>query len=153
MNMNDYVFSEEQIDFCFQFRIPYRELREKLRPYLTAEFFYCDKSSVLSMLVDTGADGILLPGDFGKILGIRMDQLERETGNFLYGCTDQYKLSSGMSFCFPDLDPNRKYENKVFFTPRLDGKSFGLLGREVFDRMRFCFDHKDEEVFYIGFND
>lgn len=138
--------------FDFGYKVDYREVRGNPRPIIVMEFYYQRESIKCPMLVDSGADNILIPKSYAEVLGIDLSPFPIGNGDTCY-------FGNADASCFPDLDfsipgvTDRIFTNPVYFADFLDSRyQFGLLGREIFNRIRFCFNHETEDSFYLDFN-
>ena len=104
------------------------------------------------MLIDTGADNIVLPFEFLEFFGHEVSDCMENTAR-LYGIGEVtcYQVPNNLLFCFHDIEPERTFENRVFFSHL--SRDFGLLGREILNRMRICFTHDGEYAYYLNFID
>jgi hypothetical protein len=138
-------------ELVFDHCVMNREVRERYRPLLNLQFSVGPNTFYWPMLVDTGADDIVLPGDAMLLLGIDPSGVEESTANTYQGTTAAFR-GPLMEISFPDPDPSRSFEAPVLFAPRLDSLGYGLLGREpTLEHVRFGFTHASGQVFFVGF--
>ncbi len=137
--------------FNFRCRIAYRPLHKPL-PLITVGFSYNGASCTYPMLVDTGADNIVVPAAIADLLGLDLQtQCKSVCGRtFHYGVQEGY-VSPTLSFSLPDVLPGRIFRCRACFSPWMDqqGYLFGLFGREILDQVRVCFTHEIEDAFYL----
>ena len=130
--------------------VPYRPFGEIYRPVVFVEFLFSDETYGFPMLVDTGADNIVLPYAAMSLCGIEVADCAAVPGRSLLG------LGSGlqgpeMLVRLPDFDDSEAFAARIFFAPFLDGFSYGLLGRDpTLDYMGFRFGHADAFGFYVS---
>src|SRR5439155_23764535 len=98
-------------------------------PVLDARFSSGADSLELPMLVDSGADNVVLPSHVLDFLNLDPDHFERASANTLYG-SQEGLLVPVLHVSFPDLWPAREFVSPVVFTPFLDNFAYGLLGRD-----------------------
>ena len=105
------------------------------------------------MLVDTGADDIVLPLSAMHALEIAEEECEPLRRGSLFGMHEGFR-SPALVLSFPDVDPAGKFSARVIFTDWLEGRPYGLLGREpTLDHMSFRFGHAEGYGFFVGFGD
>lgn len=134
----------------FEHFVAYRPVGDAYRPLLMAEFSTATDRLDFLVLVDTGADTVVLPYAAMELLGIEDSQCETTQANTSQGI--QYGFHSPpVAIALPDLWPEPLFQASVVFTPWLDGRTYGLLGREPsLDYLRFAFGHDIGFGFSIG---
>ena len=131
--------------------MPYRQMGAAFRLIVTAEFALGSRACVLPMLLDTGADNLVLPLYAMDLLGLTAAECEAESANTLHGRQDAYR-SPSLRIGFPDLWDDRAFETPVLFTPWLDNRAYGLLGREpTLDHLSCRFGHQSGYGFFLCF--
>ena len=146
-------FQPASSNFSFSHRVPYREIRNNYRPIVTVDFAIFEEIVSVPMLVDTGADNIVLPQSFADVLGVEMSECCQITANTVHhGTVCSYKLK-GARLSLSDIRADIWFPCEICFMPNLDAYGYGLLGREILDRIRLCFTHSPEYAFYISFNE
>jgi len=135
--------------------IQYREFQTPCgpahRPILDARFSSGPDSIELPMLVDSGADNVVLPSHALDFLNLNPAHFERISANTLYGGQEGL-LAPAIRISFPDLWPDLEFSLGVVFTPFLDSFAYGLLGRDpTFDHLSVRFGHQDGFGFHVRF--
>jgi len=123
--------------------IPYREVRGVFRPLVMLTFAFPGGVYDHLMLVDTGADNIVLPRSIMEPLGIEPAQCRPVWANMLAGMAEGLEYTSA-SVSFPDYWPDDPFAAPVVFSPARDGHLYGLLGREpLLNHFQCRFGHGD----------
>lgn len=123
--------------------VAYRDVAQVARPIITVDFWFADGSSVHPMLIDTGADNIVLPARLMQPWGIEREACDLVQGNTFFGVADGFRYPS-VRIELADLWAGRSFTAPIVFSPRLDGFLYGLLGREPFlDHFQCRFGHGD----------
>lgn len=140
------------VAFEFEHRIDYSPIRGQYRPLIYVVFKHDDEEHGLSMLVDTGADDVVLPASFGQLLGLDLTQCRTANAN-TYNGVRQVFVGPQLEFCVPQLgDDNKTVSCTVCFTQHGEDWGYGLLGRQALDKMRFCFTHKHGHSFWMDYS-
>jgi hypothetical protein len=109
---------------------------------LTGVCWMGDRSSDVLMLVDCGADNLVLPAETLDYLGVSLDEVQAMRARTPYGPQDGF-LGPEVLFTLPDLDPSWGFTCQPIFSPMFDGLGYGLLGRDPsFEHFRCAFDHR-----------
>lgn len=141
-----------EFTFSFDHCVLYREWRNTLRPLINADFAVEGCGFSFTMLVDSGADNIVLPGEAMLAMGLSPADCEETTGNTFYGPAAAYLYHKLVPVSFPDLNETFSFEAPLLFVPRLDGLGYGLLGREpTFNHVRIGLSHQIGLSFFISF--
>jgi hypothetical protein len=121
------------------------------RPVVTVEFRTRHGSFTHPMLVDTGADNIVIASELMHLLGVTEDDCTRVAGNTFFGVAEGLQYE-GVSLSFPDYWEDRSFTAPVIFSPLRDRTAYGLLGREpVLDVLHYRFGHDEGYGFRLGF--
>lgn len=141
--MNGYRFEFD----CF---VPYREVGPAYRPLLTARFEHGELQTDLTMLLDSGADNLVLPDRIREFLGILTGECEPVQAATMHGLQLGF-LGPPLQVRLPDLSPDALFSGRPVFSPWLNDRTYGLLGREpALDYLRVCFSHSDGFGFYLS---
>ncbi len=134
----------------FDHFISYREVGGTDRPIIVAELLLIGKTEYFPMLLDCGADNVVLPGYLLATFGLSGDELPEEKACTVWGLQAGYTVAD-VEIRFPDYEPNWRATMPVRFSPYLDSSGIGLLGREsLFSRLRFAFDERSGSGFYLS---
>lgn len=137
-------------EFKFEYKVAYRPVRKVSRPFLVPAIKYGCREMSYPVLVDSGADNIILPGEVAEHLKIDLVSLPLCNIRTFWGSVAH--KGPKVEFSFPDLNPRVSFNCGVLFSPDLQGFQFGLLGREAFESIRYCFTHEyREDAFYLSF--
>ena len=129
--------------------VQYRQIHQTSRPVITMEFRMPGGSFVYPMLVDSGSDNVVLPAELMEPWGIDREDCIPVQGQMFFGVAEGLSFDS-LALSFPDLWPDRGFDAPVVFSPQLDRRPYGLLGREpTLDFVRVRFGHADGHGFYI----
>ena len=103
------------------------------------------------MLLDSGADNIVLPGKAVSVLGVSSTDCKPASGSMYYGPSEAF-WSPPLTISLPDLNERFSFETEVLFAPRLDAFEYGLLGREpTLNHLRVGFTHEVGPSFFLAF--
>lgn len=129
----------------YEHEIEYRDIYGKLLPILPMAFERNGHAFFHLMLVDTGADKIALPANSAERLGISLiDDCIPDITLSLGGQSEVYRYAGKIRMSIPDLDDEWFMECSVLFSPALDKRSYGLLGREcTLAHLAFGFHEKN----------
>ena len=104
-----------EFDHC----VLYREVRGTLRPMLNIAVGIGGISLDSLMLLDSGADNIVLPGKAMMVLGISPSDCKAASGSMYYGPSEAF-WSPPLRISLPDVSERFSFETEVLFAPRLD---------------------------------
>jgi len=139
--------------FSFQYTIKYHEFKTQMRPLLVVSLTLDVPDPPgpydIPVLVDTGADSILLPDDVREMLQIEESDCREEWGETLSGPARVLERDD-VRLTFPELG-DVSFVTTVGFAMWRSSPGYGLLGRDVFDHLRFCFTHRQDYEFYVGY--
>src|SRR5688500_9697346 len=123
----------------FDHFVGYREIGGIDRPIILAELSLNGKAEYFPMLLDCGADNIVLPGYLLATFGLLTDDLPDVSARTGWGLQSGYTVAD-VELRFPDYDTDWSLRLPIRFSPYLDASGMGLLGRErLFGRIRFAF--------------
>ena len=126
----------------FDHFIAFREHRGKLKPMFNSECWFDGRSANVMVLLDSGADNLVLPTRILEYLGISIADLDSTVGRTTYGIQEGY-IGPLVRFTLPDLDLDWGFISQPIFSPVFDTFGYGLLGREpAFEHFRHAFDHR-----------
>src|SRR5690349_9172839 len=103
----------------FDHFVPSREHRGKFKPMLTAVCWNGSRSSDVLMLIDCGADNLVLPAETLDHLGLSVDELEQVHARTAYGLQGAFQ-GPQVRFTVPDLDPDWGFTCEPVFSPMFD---------------------------------
>jgi hypothetical protein len=132
--------------------VTFREIHGIYRPLIWVSIS-CRGSCVdLMMLVDTGADNIVLPARFMPMLGVTEAECTRQQANMVFGAREGLVPPITADLTFPDYWNDRSFPAELVFTEALDSRSYGLLGREpTLDHVRLEFGNVEGYGFWLTF--
>jgi hypothetical protein len=134
----------------FDYFVPYRELNGTDRPIVVAELRVNGSTEYFPMLLDCGADNIVLPAYLLATFDLAAAGLEEEKARTVWGIQTGYTVPD-VQLKLPDYDQDWSVSIPMRFSPYLDSSGFGLLGREkLFARIRFAFDERSGSGFYLS---
>jgi hypothetical protein len=129
--------------------VPYRELNGVSRPIVTATFVLGDELHDHLMLIDSGADNIVLPRYMLDLFGLDEAQCSVRTG-FTLSVHQQALIGPEFEVSLVDLWPDHSFPGRIVFAEWLDERSYGLLGREpTLDHFCVRFGHDPAYGFYF----
>lgn len=106
------------------------------------------------MLVDTGADNILLPSEAVEHLSLSPDAFTQTSISTVYGNRDAY-VGPEIDLTFADFRDDISFRVSPMFTPLANVAGYGILGRDdkVLKHVKYCFTHRREHAFLLSFLD
>jgi hypothetical protein len=113
------------------------------RPVVTVEFIHGNLRHSLLMLVDPGADEVVLPRHAVTYLGIdELDCHHASSARTLYGLMERL-VSPPVRLEFPDYWGDWGFEAEIVFSSGIDPFEYGLLGREpTLEHLTITFGHE-----------
>ena len=134
----------------FDYFVPYRDMNGTDRPVVIAELRANGRTEYFPMLLDCGADNVVLPAYLLGTFDLSAADLEEEKARTIWGVQSGYTAKE-VQIKLPDYDEGWVISLPVRFSPYLDSSGFGLLGREkLFGRIRFAFDERSGAGFYLS---
>jgi len=121
---------------------PYKHMGNRYRPIIPIEVGYGSRSIRYEVLVDSGADMCIMPGDIGRAIGI-----EVESGDYfeLGGVTG--KLEAGYLHIVTLKIGRHSYSAKVGFMDTMRDGAFGMAGQKgLFDHFVIKFDYPERKL-------
>jgi hypothetical protein len=121
---------------------PYKRIDGRLRPIIPIEITHKAQSIRYEVLVDSGADTSIIPGDIGRAIGIDVESGDRfelggVTGENRIGYFHRVTLRIG----------KYSYQTKVGFMNNMREGSFGMVGQKgFFDRFAIKFDYAERKL-------
>lgn len=121
---------------------PYKRIDGRFRPIIPIEITHNTQSIRYEVLVDSGADTSILPGDIGRAIGIDVESGDRfelggVTGENRTGYFHTVTLKVG----------GHSYQTKVGFMNNMREGSFGMVGQKgFFDRFAIKFDYAERKL-------
>ena len=129
--------------------IPYRQYGDWHRPVVTVEVAYGPMVLPVAMLIDTGADNVVLPEYLLEVLQISTADCEPIAAGTVHGLQMGVQCSAVTLF-FSELWPDWSFDAPAVFAPFLNVRAYGLLGREpTLEHLSFHFGHKSGYGFTI----
>jgi hypothetical protein len=120
----------------------YKHVDDRYRPIIPIELEYDGRAIRYEVLVDSGADRCIVPGDIGRAIGIDIEsgesfQLGGVTGKPETGYFHTVTLTIG----------RHSYVTKVGFMDTMRDDAFGMVGQKgFFDHFAIKFDYAKHEV-------
>lgn len=127
-------------------RFPYIQFRGKFSPIVPIRFRREDGDWVeFKAYVDSGAGFSIFHADDTEILGLKLEEGERE-----YVTVGDGSLIPVYSHRVTIQVAEEEFEAMIGFSRRL-GIGFNILGRkDVFERFKICFDEREKNVEFIA---
>ncbi len=120
---------------------PYKQIDGRLRPIIPIELKHTTIVRY-EVLVDSGADTCIIPGDIGRAMGI---DVESGTPFELGGVTGQKQ--TGYFHSVTLKVGKHSYRTKVGFMDNMREGSFGMVGQKgFFDRFAIKFDYAERKL-------
>ena len=119
----------------------YREFAGQFRPVIIVSFTFGGETHEFPMLIDSGADSIVLPFELLDAWDLPRGACSVASGHLVYG------VASGLVYpdalvSVPELSEAPTFAAPVVFLPHMDGRPYGLLGREpALDHSCWRFGH------------
>jgi hypothetical protein len=120
---------------------PYKQIDGHLRPIIPIELEYT-RAIRYEVLVDSGADTYILPGDIGRAMGIDVGSGKRfelggVTGENRTAYFHRVTIKVG----------HHSYQTKIGFMDNMREASFGMVGQKgFFDRFAIKFDYAERKL-------
>ena len=121
---------------------PYKQIDQHYRPLIPIELKHGSQSIRYEVLVDSGADMCIFPGDIGRAIGLDIEageqfELGGVTGDRRIGYFHRVALIVG----------KYSYTTRVGFMDTMREGAFGMLGQKgFFDRFVIKFDYAEQKV-------
>jgi hypothetical protein len=124
-----------------------------MRPTLPVTLVLKGNEFPFTMMLDSGADGIVVPFDLMEAFDLSPEDCVPEAGQWVAGSSDLFLAPDQFGFKFDDDERGTiLFSSEVRFAPGLHGKSYGLIGREpALDYMAWRFGNRPVSGFYVWF--
>lgn len=123
---------------------PYKQINGHLRPIIPIELGNTAQTIRYEVLVDSGADRCIIPGDIGRAIG-----LDIKSGEYfeLGGVTGE--LEEGYFHTITLKVGKYTYSTKVGFMDTMRDGSFGMAGQKgLFDQFAVMFDYPERKIIF-----
>ena len=121
---------------------PYKHTDERYRPIIPIELGHNNKTIRYGVLVDSGADLCIVPGDIGRAIGLDVESGEPFA---LGGVTG--KLEDGYLHVVTLKIREYSYRVKVGFLDTMRDGAFGMAGQKgLFDHFAIKFDYPEHKI-------
>jgi hypothetical protein len=121
---------------------PYKRIDGRFRPIIPIEISHDDRAVRYEVLVDSGADTCIIPGDIGCVIGLDVEsgepfELGGVTGVHRTDYFHTVTLKAG----------KHSFSTKVGFMDTMREGAFGMVGQKgFFDRFAIKFDYAEREL-------
>jgi hypothetical protein len=121
---------------------PYKHIDSRYRPIIPIELGHIGRTIRYEVLVDSGADMCIIPGDVGRAVGLNIESGEHfELG----GVTG--KLEEGYLHMITLKVGKYSYRAKVGFMDTMRDGAFGMAGQKgLFDHFAIKFDYPEYKL-------
>jgi hypothetical protein len=135
-----------------QYFVQFREVNDVSRPLIEVSVVGPGGSYSLPMLVDTGADNVVLPAWMMHFLQVSEADCLRQRARTIYGSQDGLVSAVEAELSFPDHWEDRSFKSPLVFSAVLDAAGYGLLGRSpTLDHVGLRFGNREGFGFWISF--
>lgn len=121
---------------------PYKRIDGRIRPIVPIELRHEQQTIRYEVLVDSGADTCVFPGDIGRAIGLDIESGEKfelggVTGKLVVGYIHTVTLKIG----------NHSFRIKAGFMDTMRDDAFGMAGQKgLFDHFAIKFDYPERKL-------
>jgi hypothetical protein len=121
---------------------PYKHMGNRYRPIIPIQLEHETRLIRYEVLVDSGADMCILPGDIGRAIGIDI-----ESGEYFELGGVAGKLETGYLHSITLKIGKYSYNTKVGFMDTMQDDAFGMAGQKgLFDHFAIKFDYPEHKL-------